>query len=72
MSISIATMGMFNPCCGQRGPVVGGAPPYRQNYDEKVKPTISVTKFEMTSVSIKENILKNINVRLVNEDNQEE
>ena len=45
MSVSIATMGMFNTCCGSRigG---GGAPPYRQD-DERIKPRVLVTKLEV-------------------------
>jgi len=41
MSVEIATMGLFNSCCR-----VGGAPPYRQNYDEQTTPIILVTKVE--------------------------
>jgi len=64
MSISIATGGLFNPCCGSRIAGGGGAPPYRQNYDDRVRPTILIRNVEMkTKNSI--NYLEQIKVKLV-------
>lgn len=67
MSIGLATMGMFQSCCGARigG---GGILPYRRE-EERVTPLIRVTKFEMKTININEQIFKNISVILVNEDN---
>jgi len=62
MSVSMATMGMFNPCCGGGPSIGGGAPPYRQ-YDEHVAPVVFVRHFEMVNVKDPEDI-KKISVKL--------
>ncbi len=67
MSVGIATMGMFNPCCGSRTVGGGGAPPYRRD-EEQVKPRVLVTKFEMETINITKNMFENISVKLVNEE----
>lgn len=69
MSVSLATMGMFNTCCGPTVPGVGGggAPPYRRE-DERIIPLIRVTNMEMKTISIKEQIFKNISIKLISED----
>jgi hypothetical protein len=67
MSVSIATMGMFRDCCGG-APGGGGAPPYRQNYDEQVKPVIFVRNVEMTSVNPLEESLSKVKVMLLDDD----
>jgi hypothetical protein len=64
MSVSIATMGMFNQCCGG-APGGGGAPPYRQNADERIKPRILVNKVEMETKNSLEDYLDKIKVKLV-------
>ena len=65
MSISIATLGMFQSCCG-RNVVGGGAPPYRQNISEMIKPMVLVRNFEMTTKrDIVGEALKNIKVKLI-------
>ncbi len=66
MSISIATMGMFNQCCGSVGGG-GGAPPYRRD-EERIKPRVLVTKFEMETMSITKKMFENISVKLVDEE----
>jgi len=66
MSVGIATMGMFNPCCGSRTGG-GGAPPYRRD-EERVMPRVLVTKFEMETISINKKMFENISVKLVNEE----
>lgn len=65
MSIGIATMGMFNSCCGSRVGG-GGAPPYRRE-DERIIPLVRVTKFEIKTINVTEQMFKNISVTLVNE-----
>ena len=60
MSIGIATGGMYNPCI-----IRGGAPPYRV---EDKTPKVSVTKFEMKTISINRKLFENINVKLINEE----
>ncbi|MFW9871881.1 MAG: hypothetical protein ACFFG0_02180 [Candidatus Thorarchaeota archaeon] len=63
MSISLATMGKFQNCCGSRGTTGGGgAPPYRQNEDEKIKPRILVKKVETEDI---DHITESITVKLV-------
>lgn len=69
MSVSIATMGMFNQCCGSRVGG-GGAPPYRQNDDERVKPYVRVTDVEVKSIKISEQMFKNMTIKLLNEDEE--
>lgn len=63
MSISLATMGMYRPCCGTPGG--GGAPPYRQNAQEAVKPHILVKNVEMETKNSLEDYLDKIKVKLV-------
>lgn len=67
MSVSIATMGMFNQCCGGTGVVGGGAPPYRQN-DQIVKPTILVKKVDMETKNSLEDYLDKVKVKLIDFD----
>ncbi len=65
MSISLATMGLFNNCCGER--IVsggGGAPPYRQ-YDEHVTPVVFVKKVEVKTIDSNDSIVEVIKVRLL-------
>lgn len=62
MSVSIATMGMFNQCCGGTG-YGGGAPPYRPYSEEKVTPVIFVRNVEMVSLRDPEDY-KKITVKL--------
>ena len=64
VSVGIATMGLFSPCCGARG---GGAPPFRRE-DERVAPRVLVTNVEIKSISVTEQLFKNISVKLVNEE----
>jgi len=66
MSVGIATMGMFNPCCGSRTGG-GGAPPYRRE-DERIAPRVLVTKFEMETINVNKKMFENISVKLVNEE----
>jgi len=61
MSISLATMGMFQTCCGTLAGG-GGAPPYKQNLDEPVKPRILVKKVETEDI---ESLVDKIKVTLV-------
>jgi len=63
MSVSIATMGMFNPCCGG-APGGGGAPPYRQN-EQIVKPRVLVKHVEMETKNSLEDYLDKIKVKLI-------
>jgi hypothetical protein len=68
MSVSIATMGLFRDCCGG-APGGGGAPPYRRE-DERVTPYVRVTDVEIKSIKVREQMFKNISVKLLNEDNE--
>ena len=70
MSVSIATMGMFNQCCGSRA-VGGGAPPYRRD-EEKIKPYVRVTDVEVKSIKVSQQLFKDISIKLLNEDDQED
>jgi len=65
MSVNIATMGMFQDCCG-RAVGGGGAPPYRRE-EEKVKPLVIVKKVEVEDIDITEALLSKIKISLVNE-----
>jgi len=65
MSVSIATMGMFNPCCGG-GVVGGGAPPYRRD-EEKVKPLVMVKKVEIKSIDMIDRLSKKIKITLIDD-----
>lgn len=67
MSVSIATLGMFNSCCGSQAGG-GGAPPYRQNADESIKPLILVHNVEMVTKNSLEDYLDKIKVKLVSFD----
>lgn len=62
MSISLATRGMFRDCCASGG---GGAPPYRQNAEEIVKPHILVKNVDMETKNSLEDYLDKIKVKLV-------
>lgn len=66
MSVSIATMGMFNQCCGG-APGGGGAPPYRQN-TEIIKPHILVKNVDMETKNSLEDYLDKVKVKLVDFD----
>lgn len=65
MSVGIATMGMFNPCCGTKGG--GGAPPYRPN-DEPVKPMILVRSVEVTTIKKNYDLIKNVKAKLIDKE----
>lgn len=65
--IDIATMGMFRSCCGTRYGG-GGAPPYRTNVQEQVKPVVFIRNVEMKTLNSPEDILEKIHVRLKDED----
>jgi hypothetical protein len=68
MSVSIATMGMFNQCCGGTG-FGGGAPPYRaEGYDSRSHPTILVKDVEMKTKNDIEDYLSKIKVKLIDVD----
>ena len=63
MSIAIATMGMYRQCCGTIGG--GGAPPYRQNDEETVKPRILVKRIDMKTKNSMKDYLSKIKVKLI-------
>jgi len=67
MSVGIATMGMFSPCCKTEGGG-GGAPPYRQEEQEKIIPLVLVKRFEMLDCDITDKMFKNISVKLLDEE----
>jgi len=57
MSINLTTRGMYSSCCGKQ--IVaggGGAPPYRQNIDEKSRVKITITKVELSDIKNKKDI----------------
>jgi hypothetical protein len=58
---------MFRDCCGG-APGGGGAPPYRQNAQEIVKPHILVKNVEMETKNSLEDYLDKIKVKLVSFD----
>lgn len=64
MSIGIATMGMFNSCCGTRAGG-GGAPPYRPYAEEHVTPVVLVKKVEVKTISTSDTLIKRIKVKLL-------
>ena len=64
MSVNIATMGMFQDCCG-RAVGGGGAPPHRQEAQEHVQPRVLVKKLEVKDIDIFDNLLDKIKVTLV-------
>ncbi len=63
MSASIATMGMFQDCCG-RAVGGGGAPPYRRD-EEKILPTILVKKVEAKDIDVLESLRSKTKITLV-------
>ncbi len=63
MSISIATLGLFNP----PGVGGGGAPPYRQNEDESISPTIIVRSVEMININSPVDLSDKIHIKLKDE-----
>jgi hypothetical protein len=65
MSVNIATMGLFQDCCG-RAVGGGGAPPYRRD-QEKVKPLVLVKKLEVKDIDIFDTLLDKIKVTLVDD-----
>lgn len=65
MSVNLATMGMFQDCCG-RVVTGGGAPPYRRD-EEKVKPLILVKKVEVKDINIFDSLLDKIKITLVDD-----
>jgi hypothetical protein len=65
MSVGIATMGKYLPCCGTRG---GGAPPYRPNEEEKVTPIVLVRSVEIKTINVSDEIIKRIKVKLLDID----
>jgi len=64
MSVNIATMGMFQNCCG-RAVGGGGAPPYRIDNEEVVRPLVLVKKVDVKTINTINEINKNIKVTLV-------
>lgn len=64
MSVSIATGGLFNQCCGGRGGG-GGAPPYRQNEEEAIRPFILVKKVDSKVLDTLDEMINKIQVKLV-------
>lgn len=64
MSVAIATMGMFNSCCGTRFGG-GGAPPYRPYEQEHVTPVVLVKKVEVKTLRGSDSMFENIKVRLL-------
>jgi len=65
MSINIATMGMFQNCCATGG---GGAPPYRQDNEEIVRPMVLVQSVEIKTKGSLEDYLDKIKVKLISID----
>lgn len=61
--VNIATMGMFNSCCGSRVGG-GGAPPYRPYNDEAPKPLVLVKSVEVKTLNISDTMIKRITVKL--------
>ena len=68
MSVNIATMGLFQECCG--GPGGGGAPPYRQNASEETAPLIFVKNVDMKTTNSIEDYLSKIKAKLISFDNK--
>jgi len=65
MSVNIATMGMYNSCCGTIPS--GGAPPYRPNEQERITPVVFVKHVEMSTINAPEDLVSKIKVRLKDE-----
>jgi hypothetical protein len=61
-------MGMFKDCCGGGLVGGGGAPPYRPNESEVVKPLVLVKKFEMKTNDNRIESLKKIKIKLIDMD----
>jgi len=61
--IDIATMGKFRSCCGTRYGG-GGAPPYRTNVQEQVKPVVFVRNVKMKTLNDTDDLIEKITVRL--------
>jgi len=61
--VNIATMGMFNSCCGSRAGG-GGAPPYRPYNDGAPKPLVLVKRVEVKTLDISDTMIKRITVKL--------
>jgi len=66
MSINLVTMGMFQGCCG-RTISGGGAPPYRIDNEEVVRPLVLVKKFEAKDTDTIETLIKQIKITLIDE-----
>jgi len=64
MSVNLATMGMFQDCCG-RAVGGGGAPPYRIDNEEVVRPLVLVKKVDVKTINTINEINKNIKVTLL-------
>lgn len=60
MSVTMATMGMFDSCCVR----AAGAPPYRPEAQEHVTPFVLVKKVEIKTIHLNE--YENIKVSLLN------
>lgn len=65
MSVNIATGGLFQDCCGRA--VVGGAPPYRVDNEEVVRPLVLVKKFEVKDINTLETLINQIKITLIND-----
>lgn len=64
MSVSMITGGFFNQCCGGQGGG-GGAPPFRQNIEEVVRPSILVKKVEVKVIDTLDEMINKIQVKLI-------
>lgn len=64
MSISIATMGFFNPPGGGALVGGGGAPPYRQNEEDYRLPTIIIRSVEMVNINSPVDLSDKIHIKL--------
>lgn len=59
MSVAIATMGKYRDGLG-----LGGAPPFRQEVEERVAPVVFVHNVKMITINSPEDILDKISVKL--------
>ena len=66
MSVAIATLGMFQTCCGS-GISGGGAPPYKPYLEERSAPVILVKKVEVETINLNEAFSEKIKVTLLND-----